>query len=171
MKNLPGIKFVSFLALLGLVGVGVYAWAQGKTDVRSDHPMFIIKFGWEGKTPDDLDLITYTRKEIKDHIDLHREHPERYKLRSYHFGHADHPERDDGELDKCADAAPKLPSDSSSSTASSVEPSANGSPKGAKTQTAGAVSFASAAEAKAFLDYLDKPPTPTPTPTPTTPKN
>ena len=69
MKNLPGIKFVSFLALLGLVGVGVYAWAQGKTDVRSDHPMFIIKFGWEGKTPDDLDLITYTRKEIKDHIE------------------------------------------------------------------------------------------------------
>lgn len=152
MKTFPGIKIVSFCVLVAIIGVGVYAWAQGSKTTTTPRK-YIVKFGDE-ENPVDIEPINYSPKEIKNWLKNRKIDLAHYKVRHYINGDIQPFENDDGTLAACSDAAPQT-----RSADPSPEPSASGTPTaGSKTQTAGAASFASPADAKAFIDYLNSAP-------------
>jgi hypothetical protein len=167
MKTLPGSKLIAFAALIVVVELGVYAWAQSSpTPTPTPQSKFIVKFGWEGKNSVDVDPINYTPKEIRKYFKDHNIDSQHYKIRHYKNGDLQPSETDDGHSDACSDAAPTTPAASAY-----AEPSASGTPTaGAKTQTAGAASFSTPKQAQDFLTFLNAAPTPSPTPTPASTK-
>src|SRR5262249_2422736 len=163
MKTLPGIKIVPFLVLVAVLGVGVYAWAQSSKKTATPN-MFIVKFGNE-ENPINVEPINYSSAEIKKWLNSHNIDSDHYKVRHYKDGDLVAPEPDDGNLAACSDAAPPA-----RSAGASPAPSPSGTPPfGSKTQMAGAASFSSAADAKAFIDYLNAAPPRTQTPKATKP--
>ena len=62
MKTLPGIKIVSFLVLVAVLVVGVYAWAQSSKKTATPN-MFIVKFGNE-ENPINVEPINYSSAEM-----------------------------------------------------------------------------------------------------------
>lgn len=165
MKNLPGVKIVGFFAVVMIVGLGVYAWAQGNEKAPLKHNMFVVKFGWEGKEAGDLDCVNRSPKEIKDYLG---NDPKRYKIRHYLNGEIQTETDEGGVLGDCSEAAPSpTPTATPTSAAGATEASPSGTPKGAKTQTAGVAAFYTAQQAENFLKFLSTTPTPTPSPQPT----
>ena len=163
MKNLPGIKIVGFLTIVFVVTLGVYA-ASEKKKLRPQptHPAVIVKFGWEGETPDQsLPLNISLKRVLKIVQEATGGDETRYKIRHYK---ADGTIEERGKLQVCTEPEPSptptaTPTPEASRPAGSPtpasEPSASGTPtSGAKTQNTGAVALGHVGDAKEFLSEL-----------------
>jgi hypothetical protein len=143
MKNLPGLKIVGFLTVVLTVALGVYAASQQKSsESPSDHPNLIVKFGWEGQTPDlseplkklapkrAVDIITHFQKD--SNLYIVREYKDGVIINTY------------GTLKTCTEPTPSsTPAPTPAPTRTPASPAAepSGTPMGAKTQTTGAVAL------------------------------
>jgi hypothetical protein len=152
MKQLPGIKLIGFGSLVLLAIIGVVAFADDKEPSSKAHPKFIVKFGWEGKTPETTYPLNYDTTKFTKFIQrICRNDATRYKIKYYVSENAK-PIEPIGELEVCPEPEPSA---KTTSAAAPAEPSATASPKGIKTQVTGAAAFGTVKEALTFLQELN----------------
>lgn len=152
MKQLPGFKLIGFGSLVLLVIVGVVAFADDKEPSSKSHPKFIVKFGWEGNTPETTYPLNYNPTKFTKFIQkICRNDATRYKIKYYAADDAKKMESV-GDLNVCVEP------DSNTTTTSagaSPEPSATSSPKGVRTQVTQAAAFGTLKDAQTFLQELN----------------
>src|SRR5438045_7427902 len=151
MKEVPGIKLIGFGSLVLLVIIGVVAFADDKEPSSKTHPKLIVKFGWEGATPETTYPLNYDTTKFTKFIQrICRNDATRYKIKYYVAENAK-PIEHIGELEVCPEPEPNP---KTTSTSASAEPSATASPKRVKTQITQAAAFGTVKEALTFLQEL-----------------
>jgi hypothetical protein len=152
MKQLPGIKLIGFGSLVLLVIIGVVAFAGEKEPSSKTRPKFIVKFGWQGATPETTYPLNYDPMKFTNFIKkICRNDATRYKI-NYHVAENAKPMEPIGELDVCLEPEPKT---NTTAAAASPEPSATSSPKGVRPQVTGAAAFGTLKDAQTFFQELN----------------
>jgi len=152
MKQLPGIKLIGFGSLVLLVIIGVVAFAGEKEPSSTTRPKFIVKFGWEGTTPETTYPLNYDPTKFTKFIQrICRKEASRYKIKYYVTENAT-PIEPIGELEVCPEPEPKT---NTTAGAASPEPSATSSPKGVRPQVTQAAAFGTLKDAKTFFQELN----------------
>ena len=152
MKQLPGIKLIGFGSLVLLVIIGVVAFAGEKEPSSTTRPKFIVKFGWEGTTPETTYPLNYDPTKFTKFIQrICRKEASRYKIKYYVAENAK-PMEPIGELEVCVEPEPSAKTTAATAPA---EPSATASPKGVRPQLTQAVAFGTLKDAQTFLQELN----------------
>jgi len=156
MKQLPGIKLIGFGSLVLLVIIGVVAFADDKEPSSKTHPKLIVKFGWEGKTPETTYPLNYDPIKFTKLIQrICRNDATRYRIKYYVAENAK-PIEPIGELEVCPEPEPSAKTASTAASAEpSATPSATSSPKGVKPQFTQAAAFGTVKDALTFLQELN----------------
>jgi len=157
MKTLPGIKILTFFALIFVIALVVYAGRQDNKSSARKHAKYLVQFGWSERGA--LDCSDRSVKEIHDHIKqgqgphtTDQQAKKHYKVRHYN-GEGIAPDPEEGDLDGVCFTDLSSPQSAASSPMPEASPSVT--PKGAKTQTAGFAAFADTKAADAFAVWVN----------------
>jgi len=136
--------------------IGVVAFADDKEPSSKTHPKLIVKFGWEGKTPETTYPLNYDPIKFTKLIQrICRNDATRYRIKYYVAENAK-PIEPIGELEVCPEPEPSAKTASTAASAEpSATPSATSSPKGVKPQFTQAAAFGTVKDALTFLQELN----------------